>query len=105
METPAEFLGETLKHFREEFEATGLSNPPIYQQGNRGSERQRVCVQHHRVDGRWIQDREAWHAVVHGVARSRTCLSSGTTNPNRTSMLVCLSRAPWTPCCMQVPVG
>ena len=25
-----------------------------------------------------VMDREAWHAVIHGVAKSRTCLSDGT---------------------------
>ena len=27
-----------------------------------------------------VKDREAWHAVVHGVAKSRTRLSNWTTN-------------------------
>ena len=25
-----------------------------------------------------VMDRDAWHAVIHGVAKSRTCLSDGT---------------------------
>ena len=26
-----------------------------------------------------VKDREAWHAAVHGITKSRTCLSDGTT--------------------------
>ena len=40
---------------------------------------------HHRLDGHgfgWtlelVMDREAWHAVVHGIAKIRTQLSDGT---------------------------
>ena len=28
------------------------------------------------ANSRWLRDREAWHAVVHGVAESQTQLSS-----------------------------
>ena len=31
---------------------------------------------HHRLDGQeFVMDREAWHAAIHGVTKSRTRLS------------------------------
>ena len=33
-----------------------------------------------------VKDREAWHAVVHAVAKSQTQLSDWTTNPSRISI-------------------
>ena len=42
-----------------------------------------MAVWHHRLDGQGlgelrelVMDREAWHAVIHGIAKSRTQLSN-----------------------------
>ena len=32
-----------------------------------------------------VRDREAWCAVVHGVAKNRTCFSNSTTTTNKQS--------------------
>ena len=43
------------------------------------------------ANSRWLRDREAWHAVVHGVAESQTQLSSWTTGDTGHHSLNCTS--------------
>ena len=38
-----------------------------------------------------VMDREAWHAVIHGVAKSRTRLSDGTEHMGCAETLILLS--------------
>ena len=48
-----------------------------------------------------VMDREAWHAVIHGVAKSRTRLSDWTElNENNGNLL---QKVPCTHCCTQCP--
>ena len=58
---------------------------------------------HHRLDGcesEWtpgvlVMDREAWHAVIHGVAKSQTRLSDWTelNSMSKAEMLLCQQRS------------
>ena len=50
-------------------------------QEEKGTTEDETAGWHHRLDGRlselreFVMDREAWHAAIHGVAKSRTQLS------------------------------
>ena len=57
--------------------------------GKRGKEDEMV-KEHHWFNRQWVwanflKDREAWHAAVHGVAKNRMWLSSGTIMGQRTA--------------------
>ena len=49
-------------------------------QEEKGTTQDEMAGWHHRLDGReselreMVMDREAWHAAIHGVAKSRTQL-------------------------------
>ena len=49
-----------------------------------------------------VMDREVWHAVVHGVAKSRTCLSDWTELNNGISNVIWLQWLFWYICCSGV---
>ena len=54
-------------------------------QEEKGTTEDKMAGWHHWLDGHefelilgFVMDREAWHAAIHGVAKSRTCLSDWT---------------------------
>ena len=64
-------------------------------QEEKGTTEDKMAGWHHWLDGHefelilgFVMDREAWHAAIHGVAKSRTCLSDWTElNPIQYSYL------------------